>query len=145
MSDADPPIARKLRSGAGPRRAIDGGAVAAGLCPSILAMFLAIAGPTPAGVRLVVTTACLLCGGAVAGYLSRPDTRGGVQGLAVVVLAAGLMLVVAVSTTVGTGSPLRVPLVFAHDALSASEFGLVVALAGIAGTLAGELGTRLRT
>lgn len=144
MSDEDRAIARRLRTDAGRDRAFDGGAIAAGLCPSILAIFVAIAGPTPASVSLAAATACLLGGGAVAGYLSRPDVRGGVQGAAVVVLTAGLMLAVAVSTTFGDGSPRRVPLVFAYDALSAPEFGLLVAFAGIAGALAGEFGTLLR-
>lgn len=144
MSDEDPAIARRLRTDAGRDRLFDGGAVAAGLLPSVLAVFLAIVGPTPEEVSLAVTTACLLGGGAVAGYLSRPDVRAGAQGVAVVACAAGLMLAVAVSTSFGDGSPLRVPLVFAYDALSTLEFAAIVALAGIAGALAGELGTRLR-
>lgn len=144
MSDEDRAIARRLRTDDERDRLLDGGAVAAGLCPSLLATFVSIAGPTPARVSLTVATACLLCGGAVAGYLSDPDVRAGVQGLAVAVCTVGLMLAVAVSTTFGSGSPLRVPLVFAHDALSPIEFALVVALAGIAGALAGEFGTRLR-
>lgn len=144
MSDEDRAIARRLRTNPGGDRVLDGGAVAAGLLPAILAVFVAIVGPTPESVSLTVTTASLLGGGAVAGYLSRPDVRGGVQGAAVVVLTAGLMLAVAVSTTFGDGSPRRVPLVFAYDALSAPEFGLLVAFAGIAGALAGEVGALLR-
>lgn len=145
MSDEDRAIARRLRTDAGGDRVLDGGAVAAGLLPSLLAVFVAIVGPTPEGVSLAVTTASLLGGGAVAGYLSRPGVRGGVQGVAVVACAAVLMGAVAVSTSFGEGSPLRVPLVFAYDALPAVEFGLLIALAGIAGALAGELGAQLRT
>lgn len=145
MSDEDRAIARRLRTDVGGDHALDGGAVAAGLLPAILAVFVAIVGPTPESVSLTVTTASLLGGGAVAGYLSRPGVRGGVQGVAVVACAAVLMLAVGVSTSFGEGSPLRVPLVFAYDALSAIEFAALVALAGIAGALAGELGAQFRT
>lgn len=145
MSDEDPAIARRLRTEASRDRVLDGGAVAAGLLPSVLAVFVAIVGPTPEGVSLAVATLSLLGGGAVAGYLARSDVRGGVQGVAVVACAAVLMLAVAVSTSFGDGSPLRVPLVFAYDALSAIEFAALVALVGIAGALAGELGTHLRS
>lgn len=143
MSDEEPPLARRRRASAG-GRVIDGGAIAAGLCPSLLAIFVAIAGPTPAGVNLGVTTACLFGGGTLAGYLARPGLRGALQGIAVVVLAAGLMLAVAASTSLGEGSPLRVPLVFAYDALAPAEFALAVGLVGAAGALGGELGVRIR-
>ena len=144
MSDEDPAYARRLRTDAGFERRIDGGAIAAGLCLSLLAVFLTIAGPMPGSVSLGITATCILAGGALAGYLSRSDARGGIQGIGVVVFTAGLMLAVAVSTTYGAGSPLRVPLVFAYDALSTPAFVLLLALAGIAGALAGELGTHLR-
>jgi hypothetical protein len=146
MSDEDPPAyARRLRADARSDRAIDGGAVAAGLCPSVLAVFLSIAGPTPGSVSLGITTTCLLCGGILAGYLSRPGASGGVQGVAVVVLTAGLMLAVAASTALADGSSLRVPLVFAYDALALPSFALLLVLAGAFGGLAGEVGTRLRS
>jgi hypothetical protein len=145
MSDEDRAISRRLRTDASRDRVLDGGAVAAGLLPSVFATFLAIVGPTPESVSLTVTTLSLLGGGVLAGYLSEVDVHAGVQGVAVVVCAAGLMLAVAVSTSFGEGSPLRVPLVFAYDVLSTPEFAVLAALVALAGALAGELGTRLRT
>lgn len=146
MSDEDPPAyARRLRADTRSERPIDGGAIAAGLCPSVLAIFLSIAGPTPGSVSVGVTTSCLLGGGVLAGYLSRPGARGGVQGVAVVALTAGLMLAVAASTSLADGSSLRVPLVFAYDVLAPASFALLVVLAGAFGGLAGEIGSRLRS
>lgn len=146
MSDEDPApaYARKLRAKAGSTRAFDGGAVAAGLCFGVAATFVAIAGPPSAVIGFGVTVTCLLAGGALAGYLARPTARGGLQGVGVVACTVGLMVAVAVSTSLGSGSPERVPLVAAHSGLSTIGFVAVLALAVVLGGLAGELGAYAR-
>lgn len=143
MSDDDPAYVRKLRTETGSDRALDGGAVAAGLCFGVLATFVAIAGPIPGRVSLAVTTLCLLAGGVVAGYLGS-DARGALQGIVVVAATAGMMAAVAVSSRFGAVSPQRVPLVFVYEALSPLAFALLVAVSGLAGAIAGECGVRLR-
>ena len=104
MSDEDPAYARKLQSNSGRARALDGGAVAAGLCFGVLAIFVSIAGPLTTEVRLAFTTLCLLCGGVTAGYLTRPDASGALQGAVVTLCTAGLMAAVSISVSVGEGS-----------------------------------------
>lgn len=144
MNDEDPAYARRLRAESRKKRPIDGGAVAAGLCFGVLAIFVSIAGPLSAELRLGFTTLCLLCGGIVAGYLTRPSASGALQGIMVTLCTAGLMAAVSVSVSVGAGSTSRVPLVLAYEALSTSGFVAVGALAVCLGALAGELGFRLR-
>ncbi len=146
MSDEDPvpAYARKLRAGPGPDRPLDGGAIAAGLCFGVLATFVAIAGPPSVVIGLGVTVACLLAGGVFAGYLARPTVRGGLQGIGVVTCTAGLMVAVAVSTSLGSGSPGRVPLVAIYSGLDTATFVAVLALTLVLGGLAGKLGARVR-
>lgn len=144
MSDEDPAYARKRRSRMGTNRAIDGGAIAAGLCFGVLAIFVSIAGPLSGAVRLTVTTVGLFCGGLTAGYLTRPTASGALQGAAVVCCTAGLMVAVAVSLAFGTGSVSRVALVLAYETLSTPSFAAVGTLAVCLGALSGALGVRLR-
>jgi hypothetical protein len=144
MSDEDPAYARKLQSNSGRARALDGGAVAAGLCFGVLAIFVSIAGPLTTEVRLAFTTLCLLCGGVTAGYLTRPDASGALQGAVVTLCTAGLMAAVSISVSVGEGSLFRVPLVLVYETLSTVGFGALLALSVCFGALAGALGTRIR-
>lgn len=145
MSDEDPAYARKLRSMDGGKRMLDGGAVAAGLCFSVVAIFVSIAGPLATGFRLAFTTLCLFCGGATAGYLARPTASGALHGSIVTVFTGGLMAAVSVSISMGNGSLSRVPLVLIYEALSTVGFTAFVALAVCFGALAGELGVRFRS
>ncbi|MEM4781638.1 MAG: hypothetical protein QXG03_08790 [Halalkalicoccus sp.] len=142
--ESDPAYARKLRSRSTRTRAIDGGAVAAGLCFGVLAILISIAGPLSPAIQLTVTTACLFCGGLAAGYLARTGASGALQGATVVVCTAALMVAVSVSISVGAGSLSRVPLVFAYEVLSTGAFALFGALAICFGALSAELGVRLR-
>lgn len=146
MSDKDPvpAYARKLRTETGPDRPLDGGAIATGLCFGVFATFVAIAGPPSVVIGLGVTVACLLAGGVFAGYLARPTVRGGLQGIGVVTCTAGLMVAVAVSTSLGSGSPGRVPLVAIYSGLDTATFVAVLALTLVLGGLAGKLGARVR-
>lgn len=144
MSDDEPAYARKLRSHSGRSHPLDGGAVAAGLCFGVFAIFVSIAGPLSAAVRLSVTALCLFFGGIAAGYLTHPTASGAVQGVAVVCCTAGLMVAVSATISIGTGSLLRVPLVLAYDALSVPAFAALGLLALCFGALSGELGVRLR-
>ncbi|KYH26201.1 hypothetical protein HAPAU_12960 [Halalkalicoccus paucihalophilus] len=144
MSDEDPAYARRPRTEGGRARAIDGGAVAAGLCFGVFAVFVSTAGPLSAGFRLSFTALCLFCGGLVAGYLTHTSSSGAVQGVAVVLGTAGLMVAVSVSMTYGIGSLSRVPLVLAYETLSTAAFVAFGLLALCFGALSGELGVRLR-
>ncbi|MCL7416380.1 MAG: hypothetical protein M8354_00875 [Halalkalicoccus sp.] len=144
MSDEDPAYARRLRTEDGRTRVFDGGAVAAGVCFGVFAVFVSIAGPLSAAVRLSVTAFCLFFGGIAAGYLTRPTASGAVQGVAVVCCTAVLMVAVSVSMTYGIGSLSRVPLVLAYETLSTAAFIAFGLLALCFGALSGELGVRLR-
>ncbi|WP_122089032.1 hypothetical protein [Halalkalicoccus subterraneus] len=144
MNDDEPAYARKLRSRPGKSHPLDGGAIAAGLCFGVLAILVSIAGPLSAAVRLSITAFCLFFGGITAGYLTRPTASGAVQGIAVVCCTAGLMVAVSVSVSIGAGSLLRVPLVFAYDALSVPAFAALGLLSLCFGVLSGAFGARLR-
>lgn len=144
MSDEDPTYTRQRRSRPGANRAIDGGAIAAGLCFGVFAIFVSIAGPLTTGFRFGFTTLCLLSGGIVAGHLTRPTASGALQGVAVTVCTAGLMAAVSVSISIGAGSLSRVPLVAAYELLSIPAFAAVLMLAIGFCALAGGLGARLR-
>ncbi|ADJ14328.1 hypothetical protein [Halalkalicoccus jeotgali] len=144
MSDEDPAYARKPRSRSGADRAIDGGAVAAGLCFGVFATFVSIVGPLSGAARLSVTALCLVCGGLAAGYLTRPTASGALQGALVVCSTAGLMAAVSMSMTYGLGSPRRVPLVLAYETLAPPAFAALGTLAVCLGALSGTLGVGLR-
>lgn len=143
MSDEDPAYARRLRTGSGRTRVFDGGAIAAGLCFGVFAVFVSIAGPLSTAFRLWFTMFCLFCGGLIAGYLARKSAFGAAQGVAVVLCTAGLMVAVSVSISIGTGSLSRVPLVVAHETLSTTAFATFGLIAVCFGALSGELGARL--
>lgn len=144
MNDEDPAYVRKLRTDSGRTKALDGGAVAAGLCFGVLAIFVSIAGPLTTEVRLAFTTLCLLCGGVTAGYLTRQGASGALQGAFVTLFTVGLMAAVSVSVSFGAGSLFRIPLVLVYETLSTTGFALLLALSVCFGALAGALGTRLR-
>lgn len=124
---------------------VDLGAIAAGLIAGIVAIGVAIAGPLPEGVGVGLLVLAIVVGSLVAGGITAGSARVGIgSGMAVVVATIALMILVSASTRLGTGDPMRIPLVYLHRVLSPRSFAVAVAAGVALGGLAGWLGHRFR-